>query len=270
MNQLAEIPTRPKRRFLPEAFSVSTWDQLRLFFEDLLIRPVSSVGELRQWLRDRSELESVVSEDAGWRYIRMTCYTDREEYTQSYQDFVQNIQPQIAPYSDLLNKKTLASPFVRDIEKESGYHIMVRNLKKEVALFRAENIPLFTEITTETQKYAAISGAMTVDIGGKELTLPQAGVILQSTDRAKREEVYKKMTARRLKDKEELDSLFSKLISLRHRVAQNAGFKNFRDYQFKAYGRFDYTPQDCFRFHDAIAGEVVPLLDMFARERKTK
>src|SRR6185295_12941039 len=198
------IPKRPARKFLPEDFQVSTWENLKPFFEKLLERSISNEGELKQWLHDRSELESVVSEDMGWRYIRMTCYTDKEEYSKAYQDFVQNIQPQIAPYSDLLNKKTLESPFLKNIEKESGYNIMVRNLKKEVELFRSENIPLFTEMTTLTQKYSEISGAMTVEVNGKEITLPQAGVILQSTDREKREDVYKKMTARRLKDKDAL------------------------------------------------------------------
>ncbi len=212
MNDLLEIPVRPKRKFLSEDFTVSSWDLLKPLFDNLLNRTVSTVAELKQWLHDRSELESVISEDMGWRYIRMTCYTDREEYSKSYQDFVQNIQPQIAPYADLLNKKTLESSLIGAVEDEPGYHLMLRNLKKEVELFKSENIPLFTEISTETQKYAEISGAMTVQINGHEITLPQAAVILQSTDRVKREEVYHKMTARRLSDKEVLDALFSKLI----------------------------------------------------------
>jgi len=270
MTQSIELPARPKRKFLPEDFAVSTWDSLKPFFENLVSRTIATVDQLKQWLRDRSELESVIGEDMGWRYIRMTCYTDQEAYREAYQDFVQNIQPNIAPYSDLLNKKTLESPFISAVEKERGYDLMVRNLKKEVELFRSENIPLFTQISTETQKFAEISGAMTVEIDGQEMTLPQAGVILQSTDRTKREEVYRKMTARRLKDKDLLDDLFTKLISLRHQAARNAGFSNFRDYQFKAYGRFDYTPLDCFHFHEAIECEVVPLLNEFAKERKAR
>jgi oligoendopeptidase F len=270
MKDFLEIPSRPKRKFLPEDFAVSTWDSLKPYFESLNNRAISNVFELKQWLHDRSELESVISEDTGWRYIRMTCYTDKEEYSKSYQDFIQNIQPRIAPYADLLNKKTLESPFIELIEKEPGYNLMVRNLKKEVELFRSENIPLFTEISTKTQKYAEISGAMTVHVNGREMTLPQAGVILQSTDRAKREDVYRKMTSRRLNDKDALDELFSNLVSLRHQVSINAGFKNFRDYQFRAYGRFDYTPQDCFNFHEAIQSEVVPLLNEFSKERELK
>jgi oligoendopeptidase F len=89
-----------------------------------------------------------------------------------------------------------------------------------------------------------------------------------STDRKKREEVYHKVTARRLKDKEELDNLFSKLLGLRDTVARNANFPTFRDYMFKSLGRFDYTPQDCFNFHDAIQKEVVPILNVLSNERK--
>ncbi len=268
MSIVIEIPKRSARKFLSEDFTVKDWSQLKPYFDQLVERPINNVQSLKEWLHNRSELESVISEDMGWRYIRMTCYTDNQEYSKSYQDFVQQIQPEIAPYSDLLNKKVLDCKFLSSLEGESGYNMMIRNLKKEVEIFKEENIPLMTEITTETQKYASISGAMMVELNGQEMTLQQAGVILQSTDRAKREEVYLKISARRLQDKEILDELFSKLIKIRHQVATNAGFENFRDYMFKAYGRFDYTPNDCFNFHEAIESEVVPILNELSNERK--
>ncbi|MBL7870436.1 MAG: M3 family oligoendopeptidase [Cyclobacteriaceae bacterium] len=268
MTNTLEIPNRPTRSFLPEEFKITIWENSKPYFEDLLSRTIDNEKELRRWLADRSELESVISEDLGWRYIRMTCHTDNEEYNKSYQNFIENIQPQIAPYSDLLNKKLVTSPFLKNLEEEPGFNILIRNLKKDIELFRESNIKVFTEINTETQKYAQLSGAMTVEINGKELTLQQAGVILQSTDRAKREEAYTKISERRLQDRDMLDKLFSKLISLRDLAARNADQKNFRDYMFKSYGRFDYSPKDCFNFHDAIASEVVPILDEFNKERK--
>lgn len=268
MSEVLNIPTRPQRGFLPEDFKVTTWESLKPYFDDLVKRSINSLKDLKKWLHDRSELESIISEDSGWRYIRMTCFTENKEYSQAYQDFIQNIQPNIAPVSDELNNKALASPYLKELEKLEGYDMMIRNLKKETEIFREVNVPLFTEVSTETQKYATISGAMTVELDGKELTLQQAGVILMSTDRAKREEVYRKITTRRLKDKEVLDQLFTKLIGLRHTIATNADFENFRDYMFKAYGRFDYTPKDCFNFHDAIESEVVPILNEFGKERK--
>jgi oligoendopeptidase F len=254
MSSTIEIPKRPTRKFLPENFKVTSWEVLKPYFDNLLQRTLASSQDLKRWFLDRSELEAVISEDLAWRYIKMTCYTENKDYLSSYQDFIQNIQPQIAPVSDQLNKKAAASEFLADLTKQEGYDILIKNLKKEIEIFREENVP--------------ISGAMTVNVDGKELTLQQASVFLMSPDRKKREEVYHKISQRRLKDKEQLDALFSKLIQLRHKVATNAGFGNFRDYMFKALGRFDYTPQDCFNFHEAIQHEVVPLLNDFARERK--
>lgn len=268
MTEAAEPLKRPTRKFLPEDFQPASWEQLKPWFDDLLARPLDSVDDLRKWFADRSELESVISEDLAWRYIRMTCYTDNQEYSNRYQDFVQNIQPQIAPVTDKLNRKAADSPHLDTLAREEGFDILIRSLRKDIEIFREENVPIFTEITTETQKYAQISGAMTVEVDGKTLTLQQASVYLLSPDRQKREEVYRKINTRRQADRAELDDLFTTLIRLRHQVAVNAGFANFRDYMFKSLGRFDYTPQDCFDFHEAIAHEVVPLLNEFAAERK--
>lgn len=269
-NSMSEvtIPKRPARTFIPESFAVTTWDDLKPFFDNLAERSIQSADDMRKWMRDRSELESAISEDLGWRYIRMTCYTENKEYLQRYQDFVENIQPKIAPVSDQLNKKAAASPFLDALAKEEGYGILIRNLKKDIEIFREENVPLFTEINLESQKYAQLNGAMTIAWKGQELTLQQASVLLLETDRSVREEVYKLVSERRLKDKETLDQLYTKLIELRHKVAVNAGFANFRDYMFKSYGRFDYTPQDCFDFHEAVSSEVVPLLEELAEKRK--
>jgi oligoendopeptidase F len=270
MTATLEIPKRPKRKFVPEDFTITTFDAIKPYLDKLLDTEIKNVSDLRNWLKDRSELESIISEDMGWRYIRMTCHTENQEYQKAYHHFIQNIQPHLAPLADQLNKKALESPFLKEIEHEPGFNLMIRNLKKDVELFREENIPLFTEMNTETQKYSQISGAMTIQFEDKELTLQQAGVILQDTNRERRETVYHKISERRLQDKQTLDDLYSKLIELRHKAATNAGFKNFRDYQFKSYGRFDYTPQDCFNFHEAIKYEVVPLLNDLAADRKKK
>jgi len=268
MNSIIATPKKPVRKFLPANFKITTWADLKPFFEKLLATEILSAAQLELWLRDRSELESVISEDSGWRYIRMTCFTENEEYRKSYQDFVENIQPHMSPLSDQLNKKLMACPHLKDLEHKEGYDMMIRNIRKEIEIFREKNVPLFTEISMLTQKYGQLSGAMMVEVDGKDMTLQQAGVLLMSTDRSKRELVFQKIQERRLQDKETLDELFSKLIRLRNQAATNADFDNFRDYMFKSYGRFDYSPEDCFAFHAAIQSEVVPLLNEMAGHRK--
>lgn len=260
--------SRPPRTFLPEDFKITDWPSLKPWFDDLLNRPIADVHELRAWFRHRSELEAVISEDLAWRYINMTRFTDNDEYSRAYRFFVEKIQPEIAPVNNKLNRKAVESPFINELEGVPGYDILIRNLRKDIELFREENIPLFTEISLEQQKYNQISGAMTVLFRGQELTLQQAAVLLLEPDRALREEVYRLITLRRLQDREQLDALFTKLVRLRHQVAVHAGFKNFRDYMFIALGRFDYTPADCFAFHDAVQQHVVPLLTSLMEERR--
>ncbi len=268
MNQTSKALTREPRQFLPEEFSITDWESLKPFYQELLDREISSVDQLRSWFKDRSELESVVSEDLAWRYINMTCDTTNTDYQQSYQFFVTEIQPRIAPFANKLNEKAVTEPYWDQITEE-GYDIMHRNLKKELEIFREENIPLFTKIQTKSKEYGAISGAMTVEIEGQEYTLQQAAVRLQLPDREKRKTAYTTIQSRRLQDSDKLDDLFNQLISLRHQVAVNADFANFRDYMFDAMGRFDYTPQDCFNFHQSVAQEVVPFLNIMSEERKS-
>jgi oligoendopeptidase F len=261
------IPQRPARKFLGEEFSLTTWEQLQPFYENLKNRVINSTADLRQWFLDKSELESYLSENFAWRYIRMTCDTASELYQQEFNDFLENFQPQLSAYGNELDKKALESPFLGEL-KDSGFDIALRSMKKAIEIFREENIPLQTQIQGEQAKYGATVGAMMVSIEGEEVTLQKASDYLQSTDRPLREEVWHKIQTRRLEDKDALDQLLNNLRDLRHQVATNAGFGNFRDYMFAALGRFDYTPQDCFSFHESVAEAVVPMLNDMATERK--
>lgn len=259
---------RKIRRFIPEGFKVSTWETLQSYFQELQNRDIDSEMTLRTWFKDKSELEAIVSEDMAWRYIKMTCDTSNQELVEHYTQFVTDIQPKISPISNELNKKAVASAYLGALEKEEGYDIMILNIRTALKIYRDENVPLNTEIQQTSQKYGQLSGAMSISRSGEELTLQQAAVLLQSTDRKLRKEVYHEIATRRLVDKNSFDELYSQLIELRDQVGRNAGFSNFRDYMFEAMGRFDYTPQDCFSFHEAVAAEVVPLLNDSASDRK--
>ncbi len=268
-DQILNLPARPTRSFIGEAIELTSWDNVKPLYEELLDRAIDNADELTQWLIDRSELESYLSENFAWRYIRMTCDTSNEALINQLNFFIEKIQPPMTTFGNELDLKAVNSPFLSQLT-DDGYDVMVRGMKKAIEIFRDENIPLQTDLQTEERKYGAIVGAMTVQIDGKEMTLPEASDRLQSTDRAVREEAWRKIWERRYQDHEALDQLFDRLRDLRHQIAVNAGFANFRDYSFAALGRFDYTPQDCFDFHESVAETVVPYLNELARERKQK
>ncbi len=260
---------RLSRNFLPQNFTVTDWASLALYFEQLMAINIDSLPELKKWLQDLSELEAVISEDACWRQIRMTCDTENKELEDAYNFFCTDIQPHIQPYADALNKKLLASKALGQLNPDE-YFTYLRSIRKSIDLFREENIPLQSEISVLQQQYGQITGDMMIVVNGREYTLQQAAKFLENPDRTIRQQVYEQMQERRLQDKEKLDILFDKLIDLRNREAHNAGFENYRDYRFKELGRFDYTKEDCFRFHEAVKLHVMPLVNNILEQKKIK
>lgn len=268
MNFTADIKKEP-RSFLPESLVIDKWETLEPYFKELLERPIESVQGLEQWMKDASELEAVVSEDACWRQIRMTCDTENKELEEAFNFFVMEIQPRIQPYADKLNRKLVDCPYTASLDQEK-YFTYLRSVKNSIALFREANIPLQAEISVMAQQYGVISGKMTVNIDNKEYTLQQASKFLENPDRKVRELAYRRIQERRYQDKENLNDLFSQLLAKRHQVALNAGFANYRDYKFAEMGRFDYTKEDCFAFHEAVKKHIVPLVAEIYRKKKTK
>lgn len=264
----ADIKKLP-RHFLPKDFTVTTWDALEPFFKNLLERPIESNTDLEQWLKDTSEMEAAISEDACWRQIKMTCDTENKSLEEAFNFFVMEIQPKIQPYADALNKKLVNSPFTEELDTQK-YFTYLRSVHKNIELFREENIPIQAELGVLQQQYGQITGRMTIEHNGKEYTLQQASKFLESKDRAERETVYRKINNCRLQDKDALNKLYTTLVEKRQQVAANVGYVNYRDYKFKEMGRFDYTPQDCYDFHEGVKQYVVPLVDAINQHKKEK
>ena len=269
MESTIAIPTRPIRKFVPEDLVINSWDKIKSLFDNLVDREISNVLELEQWMLDQSELSAVLEEDMAWRYIKMNIDTTDKELGERFSFWIKEISPNTAPYSHKLNLKLVKSPYLKDLDQEK-YRIYLRSVKKQIEIFRKENIPLFTTMEEKQQEYGAISAKMSIEVDGEKMTMQKAALLLKSTDRAKREEIYNKISSRRLQDEKALDDLYDELILLRQKIASNAGFDNYRDYMFAALGRFDYTPKDCFNFHDAIAQEIVPIINSFEQRRKEK
>lgn len=252
---------------IPE--KINDWQEIAPIFDALLAKDISSVTDFNEWLEQISQLESRISEDLAWRYIKMTCNTEDTELEQAYLFFVSEIEPKIAPFGDKLNKKLneLKGSFLIE---DMAHGIYFRRIERAIALFREENIALFAQIQTEAQKYGVLNAAMTVEWNGKELTLQQMSRELKSTDRETRKKAFEKIQTRRYTDHEKLDDLLDELIKLRTKVAQQAGYVNFRDYQHDALNRFDYSVADCERFHTAVEEVVVPLQRQVMQKRLHK
>jgi oligoendopeptidase F len=152
-----------------------------------------------------------------------------------------------------LKRKLLDSGLVPD-----GFEIPIRNIRAKVELFREENLPLLTEQEQLHTEYRRIMGSQTVMWEGHERTIARMYPVQQNPDRAVRERAWKLAAQRQLEDRQAINDLWRKYMDLRRRIAHNAGLSDFRAYRWKQMLRFDYTPEDCKTFHEAIEQVVVP------------
>ncbi len=258
-----------QRSYLKPDFKITTWDNLMPLLEELKNRAINSVSDLKQWLKDNSELSAVISEDGAWRYIKMTCDAQNETLQNEFNFFVTDIEPFLSPYANDLNKKLIDCLFINELEKDT-YFVYVRGVKKSIELYREQNIPLITELRQKEQEFGNISSAQTIHYNGEEMTLQKAASFFKNNNRALRESIYHQIQKRRAQDEDTLNSLFTDLIALRNKIAINTGYTNYRDFKHDELGRFDYSVQDCYDFQNAIQQHIVPLIKNIDEERKHK
>jgi len=261
-----ELPLEYPRRFLPPDLPAGEWKEIAPFFEDLEKRKLHSPKDLEQAFLDLSELLSAVEEEGAIRYIRMTCDTTNPEYEKAYLTFVEEVAPKVEEALHRLRVKFASAPAWKDLDPKR-YLVLKRKWENAIAIFREENIPLKVEEEKLGQRYQKIFGAMTVEFEGRTQTLQQMAKYLEEPDRRTREKAWELISERRLKDKDELESIFEELLSLRQKRAENAGFENFRDFAFRERERFDYGPKECEAFHKGVEEAVVPLLRQLHKER---
>ena len=257
----------PVRHFVPDNIDLADFSQLEPVYQKLLQRPLNSTGELEKWLLDFSELSSVVDEFGSRRYIDKSCHTDDAAIEQRFMQFVEQVEPRIKPLYFALQKKFLSAPAVSLLD-DKRYGILIRKWRADVELFRSENIPLETETVRINNEYDKLNGAMTINFEGKERTMQQMARYAEQTDRGLRQRAWEATAARRLMDRQATDGIFDQLLSLRAKISTNSGLDNYRSFVWKSYKRFDYTPEQCLQFADAIASACVPLVRKLDAERQ--
>ena len=189
------------RNFIPADFKSDDPKQVTEYYEKLVREIIpENAKALRDWILKWNELTTVLSEESAHRYVAMTSHTQDESIAKAYMDFVENIDPICEDYNNKLERKMIAHPNVTDLESEFGVYF--RDVRTSLELFNKENIPLFTQESTEIQSYQKITSTMSVEYHGETKTLQQMAKLLSEPDRNVREDAWRKIAARRLQDKE--------------------------------------------------------------------
>jgi len=244
--------------FIPKNTKINSWDDLKPHFDILINQDISTKNDLKSLIQQYSELISVFEEDFAWSYINMSCHTENNDYVKKYEKFTSIIEPEFNKMANVLTKKIATHPQFSKLDSHR-FGQLSKLFKRELEMFRDVNVPLNAELSKLSSQYDQVSGGLTANIDGEDLPMPIAGTRLLSSDREVRKNAWLAMQESRYAKKDEFDTLYSDMVKLRHKVAVNAGYDNFRDYQHDNLQRFDYTPADTEAFHNAVETCVKPL-----------
>ena len=239
----------------PEGFKNATWEDIRPLYQELVDRPLEAgdTAAIEAWLDDWNALDTALMEAASVANVEASCDSEDPVKEATHLRFASEIGPQQAKYGVLLANKLLDSGYTRpDLETT------LRRFRTNRDLFREENIPLQQELSKLNNQYNKICGSMTVEWDGEQIPLPRLNPFLQSPDREIREKAWRLQFQPYIDKRDELADIFDRQLELRQQIAKNAGFANYRDYVFEDKYRYDYTPEDCARFHDAVEQTFVP------------
>ena len=240
---------------LPESsaeLAGATWESCLPYYEALAQVPLDAAS-LPGWLADWSRFESALSEAASLAMIAYTCDTTDPAKEAAHLRFSTEILPKAEEQSVRLARRLVETGMVPE-----GMETTVARFKTSIEIFREENVPLFAELEEMASKYQRITGGMMAEWEGEQRPLPMLSPFLQARDRTVRERAFRATVTPYVDVQPALSQLFDGMYAHRQQVARQADFRDFQTFSFAAKHRFDYTPGDCERFHDAVDAVVVP------------
>ncbi len=239
-----------------------TWPAIDLYYQELQSRALSA-SSVDDWAADWSSISERIYEMRNRLSVATSINTADKEAEERMNAFLDGIFPKVMAAEQKLKEKLLASKF-----EPTGFEIPLRNMRAEANLFRESNLLLLAEQQKLGIEFDKIYGAQTVKWDGEEITLTRLALNFQQPDRARREKAWHLKADRQLADRKTINDLWQKFMDVRAKIAKNADKPSYREYIWVDYLRFDYDPEDCKSFADAIENVVVPAATRIYQKRK--
>ena len=217
---------------------------------------------ISDWLERWTAVSNVRDELYNRLYVATTVNTADEKAQLGFDHFMEKIYPQVMAAEQKLKEKLLTSGLT-----VPGLEIPLRNMRAEAEIYREENLPLLVEEEKLGTAHDRVMGAQTVKWQGGEKTARQMEVVLREIDRETRRKGWELLAERQLADRDMINRQWVEYMGLREKIAANADMPDYRSYRWQVLMRFDYTPNDCSTFHDAIEQAVVPAVQRMAERR---
>jgi len=239
------------------------WERIEPYYARLREFELTAQN-VNAWLADWTQLSSLLDEAYQRLNVATTQYTADQTIEAQFNRFSEQIYPKYQAAEQTLKEKLLASAL-----EPASFEIPLRSLRAEAALFRQENLPLLTQEQKLEKEYDKLLGGETIHWRGKDWTPIQMLRFFQEPDRVTREQAWRLIHDKRLEHRAALNVLWRRMLEVRLQMSKHAEYAlpnadgatsigDYRAFRWQQLLRFDYTPDDCKRFAEAIAQVAVP------------
>lgn len=251
-------------KYYPNLKSTS-WRALKKKMKEIDKMQVESVENLKEQIERYSEIYTLVEDSTmlvGADYLR---YGNFGSIAKAGVQLIRTTLPGLLNYNK--RKKSI---------KQSPYfeQLAIEEPKLRLLLEKDEKIPLQPWLIMReyyhVMKFSANFGRMQIKFDGKNQSYYKLQKYLENPDRNIRFNAWAAQNRLLSERSSRYNQLFDKLLKIRIKRANKCGYENVRDFFHDSKGRFDYTPADCFKFHDAVEKKVVPIVAKLNQMRKEK
>jgi M3 family oligoendopeptidase len=205
---------------------------------------------------------------ASLAYIRFTLNT-KDDFYNTEKTFLDEQSPLLQGPAQAVDMALMNSPFRAELEKELGT-LLFKNLEISVRSFREELVPLMQEANKLESAYQELYASATVEWEGETIPLPMLGLYKESPDRATRKKAFEKEGGFFDAHREELDTIFDKLVKNRNAQARLLGHENYLQLGYDRLGRNCYGYNELKAFRKQIAEDLVPVVTMTKEDQKKR
>lgn len=239
-----------------------TWEDFFPFFDDLLNRELTQ-DNIHLWLVDWTLLQNFYDEIQSYYYRLISQNTNNTNNIENHQKFSDSVVKNFYIFDHQLKEKLLDSELI-----PNNFKIPLRNMKNAISIYRKENELIKLEIDELIYQYHQLIGNRSISTPEGEIPIKEFDLNLYDHNRDIRENAWRKKQERFLKDREEINVIWSKLIKLQTELAKNAGFENFSQYQLCHLTNDDINQNDLDEMLQSFSDFIFPAANRTNRRRQ--
>ena len=219
---------------------------------------------LQQWenLRRRLETWSALTS------LHFSQDTTNEAYKQA-QEYRDEIQPKLTALEIAMKRHLLNSRDREELETILGKQAFSL-WSADVTTFEPAIEADLVEESKLVNQYVELLASAKIDFRGEIVNLSGIRKYTQDSDRQTRYEAEKARWNFFSQHKSQLDSIYDRLVKLRHQMAQKLGYDNYIGLGYQRMQRIDYTEADVANYRNEVVAKVVPLAQKIIDRKRQK